>query len=167
MQKVWTVDRMPMSKEETLRHNELFQEAETNRLRFVAVKERIFEARKIEIITQKKMSLNIPGRKGSLEGFYLVSRNIANPKPLSITIQRGALEQNPDKKNNFFMRDQGMISVSGEKSFDPLEKLEQSKGKFQKLPVKDPDLTSLDGMEFRQTGTLQVIISQGALIILS
>lgn len=113
------------------------------------------------------MAVIIPGRKGNIEGFSFVSQNVSSPKLLGIVTQRGVLKWDPRKPNNLFIRGDGMISVSGEKTFGPPERTGQPKGALKRLPAKGPDLTSVDGMEFCKTGTIQIAIKLGALVILS
>jgi hypothetical protein len=115
----------------------------------------------------EKMTVIIPGKKGNIEGFSVISQNISNPNPLNITIQIGKLKQNMEQPNKLLIQGDGMVSIGGEKRSYPSEKREQPSIASPRLPVKNPDLTSIDGMEFFHAGTLRVIIKLGAIIILS
>jgi len=165
MEHVWTVQRPPMGRDEIARQNELFRGAVKNLMNYVKIPERFLEARKIEIICPGGMEVTFSGRKGSIKGISFVSQSISNPNPLNITIQRGSLILDPVKPSNLFIRGEGIFYINGGRAFDPMRKIEQTRKLLQ--PAKDPDLTSVDGMEFRKTGTVEVLVEQGALIIIS
>jgi len=111
------------------------------------------------------MAAIIPGKKKIMEGFSIVSQNISNPRPLSIVVREGNLKQDMQNLNRLFILDQGLISIKGENIFHPFKKIEHLN---KSLPIKGPELTSIDQTEIFRTGEIQVVIRQGgALIILS
>lgn len=115
---------------------------------------REFRARQIGI-TAKKLTLSISGREKPIQGHTLVSQNYPdNPKPLVVTITEGTVLQSRDPRSLFIP--EGKITISGEKEFPEIEKLHTTKGELRPLPVRDPDLTEINGRTFRQTGTLQI-----------
>lgn len=113
---------------------------------------REFQTRRIEIAA-KELTVNISGRKQPVKGMFMVSENIKNRQPLEIVITEGKVFQ---KSKNTLVIPSGTITISGVKEFEELKQFEKQEGDLQLLPIRDPDITEIDGRIFKQTGTLQV-----------
>ncbi len=113
-----------------------------------------FQARQVVIFTLEKtpVEVHIPGKKEPVTGFSVISQNTVNPNLLEINVLEGEILSDPEHLRNFIVK-KGAISISGEKNFEPLDKLSTKKGEFK---LRDPDLIIIDNQEFRQTGTIQI-----------
>ncbi len=119
-----------------------------------SVEVREYEARAVEIYAEQ-MSANISGRKNPVIGKHLHSENNKNQNPLEIKITEGDVFQ-PVGKPEVLVVPEGTISISGQKEFKDLSRFQKKEGELPQLPIRDPDLTEIDGRTFRQTGTIQV-----------
>lgn len=119
-----------------------------------SVEVREYMARAIEIDAEQ-MSVSISGRKNPVAGRHLHSENNKNQNPLEIKITEGNVLQ-PIGKPEVLVVPEGTISISGEKEFKDLSRFQKKEGELPQLPIRDPDLTEIDGRTFRQTGTIQV-----------
>lgn len=142
---------------------EMLYENKLKTIKFLGKKseQKEFEGRSI-IINTEQLTVRMGGRESSIVGFYLMSKNTTNPKPLEIVVEEGDVFQSDNK--TFFIP-QGTVSISGEKIFEALEKLKKSKGELKPLPIRDPDITEIDGKTFYQTGTLKVKVTNAFITI--
>lgn len=125
---------------------------------------RVFEARAISIIAEK-ITVNVSGKKKPVIGSQLYSENNKNPKPLEIEITTEGKVLQHILDPNTLVISEGIISVSGEKEFKELKDFQKNEGELAQLPVRDPDITKIDGSVFRQTGSLQVNVVNATIIL--
>lgn len=133
---------------------------------FAVTMQRIFSTRRVEIVAPETAEVSVPGRANAVTGIEIVAENITNPQQLDIKIEadKGDLQAN-DEKTLFLKK--GTIVVTGLKGFQPEQQLKARK-ELARIPepvqTRDPDLLTVDGREFRQVGTLRIVVSSGAMI---
>lgn len=128
-------------------------------LRSLEVRE--YKAQAVEIDAEQ-MSVNISGRKNPVIGRHLHSENNKNQNPLEIKITEGDVFQ-PVGKSGILVVPEGTISIRSEREFKDLSLFQKREGELPQLPIRDPDLTEIDGRTFRQTGTIQVKVVKARL----
>lgn len=124
---------------------------------------RMFEAREAEILSEEQMIVNIPG-KAPVMGYAILAQNTRNPNPLEISVDAkiGDLRQSIEDQMEFLLK-RGRITLSGKKESRAEEKLKEKK-QLKELPLKDPDCVTIDGVQFKQTGTVTIQLNAGAVI---
>ncbi|MCX6758487.1 MAG: hypothetical protein NTX14_02165 [Candidatus Nealsonbacteria bacterium] len=124
---------------------------------------RIFNAREAEIMSEQPMEINIPGRP-VVTGYVILAQNTRNPNPLEVAVnaKTGEFLQSAKGGMEFVLR-RGGLSLSGRKSSGAEEQL-KGKMTLKELPIRDPDCLTIDGIQFKQTGTISIKLNGGALI---
>jgi hypothetical protein len=123
---------------------------------------RIFNAREAEIMSEQPMEINIPGRP-MVTGYVILAQNTRNPNPLEVAVNAKTGEFLQSAKGMEFVLRRGGLSLSGRKSSGAEEQL-KGKMTLKELPIMDPDCLTIDGIQFKQTGTVSIKLNGGALI---
>jgi hypothetical protein len=133
---------------------------------FAVTMQRVFSTRRVEIIAPETAEVSIPGRANAVTGIEITAENIANPQKLDIKIEADKGDLQAQNEETLFLK-KGTIVVTGLKKFRPEEQLKARK-ELARIPepvrTRDPDLLTVDGREFRQVGTIRVVVSSGAMI---
>jgi len=119
---------------------------------------REFKARKVEI--DGELVVTISGRQDPIKGFHMTSENTRNKYPLEIVVTEGQVFKDVRDPGILYVPS-GTMSISGVKEFDELKKFE---GKEGELPIRDPDITEIDGRIFKQTGTLHLKVKNARIL---
>jgi hypothetical protein len=129
---------------------------------FNATMQRVFSARRVEIIAPETTEVRIAGKPDSVVGNNITIENISNPEKLNIRIEADKGDLSAKNGETLYL-EKGTVSISGIKNFPPGDLLKSKKElELKPIPVLDPDLVVVDGKEFRQTGTVRITIAGGA-----
>lgn len=131
---------------------------------YIAIRDRIFSARSIEIVAPETAEVRIAGKPDILTANEIRAENIDNPLALDIKIEAANGELKSGKEGDLYLA-KGTVTVTGVRKFIPGEQLKSKKElEIKPLPVQDPDKVTIDNMVFKQTPTLTITVSSGAFI---
>ncbi|HOX29661.1 MAG TPA: hypothetical protein P5080_00500 [Candidatus Paceibacterota bacterium] len=131
---------------------------------YIAIRDRIFSARCIEIVAPETAEVRIVGKPDILTANEIRAENIENPLALDIKIEAANGELKSGKEGDLYLA-KGIVTVTGVRKFIPGEQLKSKKElEIKPLPVQDPDKVTIDGQVFKQTPTLTITVSSGAFI---
>jgi hypothetical protein len=133
-------------------------------------RQRVFNARQVEIVAPSDMTVNIAGSPESHSTKHVVIANTVNPQKLEIVADAwpGKLKS----KDNILYLVAGKLTIKGPKD-SKLEHEQRSRIELQDLPkpvrMEDPDMVRLVDCDrtFHQTGSVRINVPTGAKIILT